>query len=120
MKQNPAICRPMTPNPPEQLQQGDLHLRRWQASDAPALEAAASSSLAELTPWMPWATQGYGATQAQQFLAQTKTWWEAGDAYDYALLLDGQPSGSFGLMRGDDADTLEMGYWLATRATGRG
>ncbi|KAG5953595.1 hypothetical protein E4U53_004550 [Claviceps sorghi] len=107
--------------PPEHLKEGDLYLRRWQASDAPALEAAASSSLAELTPWMPWAAQGYTATEAQHFLDQTRKSWEAGSAYDYAVIVDDQPSGSFGLMRppGEPGD-FEIGYWLATRATGRG
>jgi len=112
----------MTRKPPEQLAEGDLYLRRWQASDAGALEAAASSSIAELSPWMPWAAKGYSMTDAQQFLELTIQSWEVGDEYDYAIVVDGKPSGSFGLMRPlcERPDTFEIGYWLATKVTGRG
>ncbi|KAG5984174.1 hypothetical protein E4U55_005786 [Claviceps digitariae] len=112
----------MTQKPPDQLTEGDLYLRRWQASDASALEAAASSSIAELSPWLPWAAKCYSIIDAQQFLERTSKVWEAGEEYDYAIIIDGQPRGSIGLMRSfpERPDTLEIGYWLATNATGRG
>ncbi|KAG6008160.1 hypothetical protein E4U21_004917 [Claviceps maximensis] len=115
----------MTQNPPEQLADGNLFLRRWQTSDATALQAAANRSIAELSPWMPWAAKGYySATDAQFYLAFTKTSWEAADEYDYAIIVDGQPSGSIGLMRPHRScqkpNCFEIGYWLATDITGRG
>ncbi|KAG6010311.1 hypothetical protein E4U43_008603 [Claviceps pusilla] len=112
----------MTQAPPELLADGELYLRRWQVSDADALEAAASSSIAELSLWMPWAAKGYSGKDAQQFLEFTTRSWEAGDQYDYAVIIDGQPSGSCGLMRPsrEKTDTFEIGYWLATNVTGRG
>lgn len=108
--------------PPEQLADGDVHLRRWQLSDEEALHAAATSSVAELSPWMPWAAHGYGLQEARQFLRFTTESWESGRQYDYAILVDGRPSGSFGLMQPLTKKqlTLEIGYWLATDATGRG
>ncbi|QUC19133.1 uncharacterized protein UV8b_03374 [Ustilaginoidea virens] len=132
---NPSIQPPAEPahqrksaaqrnaRPPPELPIDDgLVLRRWSPSDAAALHSAASSSLDELARWMPWAADGYGREQAQGFLEFTAQAWDSASQLDYALVVDGQPSGSFGLMRARSgrADALEVGYWLATRATGRG
>ncbi|KAG6286364.1 hypothetical protein E4U46_004960 [Claviceps purpurea] len=112
----------MKRKPPEELTEGDLYLRRWQTSDLVALETAARSSIAELSRWMPWASKGYGLADAQQFLAFTNESWKYGDEYDYAIIIDGQPMSSFGLMTplSKKKDTLEIGYWLASHVTGRG
>ncbi|TWU73124.1 hypothetical protein ED733_000850 [Metarhizium rileyi] len=109
--------------PPELLIEGDLVLRRWQFSDAEDLNAAATSSATELARWMPWATDGYNLTKAREFLDFTNKAWRAGETYDFAIIVDGLISGSSGLMKpGSKAppNTLEVGYWLAIEATGRG
>ncbi|KFG80096.1 acetyltransferase [Metarhizium anisopliae] len=87
--------------PPERLVEGDLVLRRWKLSDAAELYAAASSSAVELARWMPM---------------------DNGESYDFAIIVDGRISGSFGLMTPATKapNTLEVGYWLAKEATGRG
>lgn len=108
--------------PPEHLVEGDLILRRWQFSDADALRAAASGSLVELSRWMPWAAEGYDLAKAQQFLDFTNKAWDTGDEYDFAIIVNGQVSGSFGIMQPGSKlpHALEIGYWLANEATGRG
>ncbi|KAG6065396.1 hypothetical protein E4U16_005815 [Claviceps sp. LM84 group G4] len=112
----------MKRKPPEELTEGDLYWRRWRTSDIVALETAARSSIAELSHWMPWASKGYDLADAQRFLAFTNKSWKYGDEYDYAIIIDGQPMGSFGLMTppSKKKDTLKIGYWLATHVTGRG
>ncbi|KAH0601161.1 hypothetical protein MHUMG1_00033 [Metarhizium humberi] len=108
--------------PPERLVEGDLVLRRWKLSDAAELHAAASSSAVELARWMPWAADGYDLTKAHQFLDFTSKAWDNGESYDFAIIVDGRISGSFGLMTPATKapNTLEVGYWLAKEATGRG
>ncbi|EFZ03377.1 acetyltransferase (GNAT) domain protein [Metarhizium robertsii] len=108
--------------PPERLVEGDLVLRRWKLSDAAELHAAASGSAVELARWMPWAADGYDLTKAQQFLDFTSKAWDNGESYDFAIIVDGRISGSFGLMTPATKapNTLEVGYWLAKEATGRG
>lgn len=109
--------------PPEKLTEGNLFLRRWQPSDIEALNTAVAASANELAPWMEWwPAEGYCLTTAQQFLELTATNWNAGNAFDYAVIVDGRVSGSFGLKCpvSKAPDTLEIGYWLATDVTGRG
>ncbi|KAK2592342.1 hypothetical protein QQS21_009961 [Conoideocrella luteorostrata] len=108
--------------PPEDLVEGDVVLHRWRSSDANGLHAAASRSIAELSQWMPWAVEGYSHLKAEQFIDFARKSWESGEEYHFAIVLDGQASGSFGLMKPltKKPNTLELGYWLATDATGRG
>lgn len=107
--------------PPEELTNGEITLRRWKIGDAAALASAASTSLSELKPWMHWAANGYNEDDARTFLALTTAEWDQGKVYNYALIVDGQVAGSFGLMdpiHGDDG--VGMGYWIATPLSGRG
>ncbi|KYK58122.1 acetyltransferase [Drechmeria coniospora] len=106
--------------PAEELVDDKLTLRRWRADDADSLYAAASSSLAELGRWMPWAAKGYSKDDADRFLRFTTGAWDADEEYDYAIVDDGRVSGSCGLIRRIGPDALEIGYWLAADATGRG
>lgn len=118
----PAARSPAFPAPPETLTDGDLVLRKWRQSDAAALGAAASASLPELQRWMPWAKDGYGQAQAEAFLKFCDADWISGENYNYAVIVDGRPCGSFGIMAptSKKEHALELGYWLATEVTGRG
>ncbi|UNI13646.1 hypothetical protein JDV02_000369 [Purpureocillium takamizusanense] len=111
--------------PPEQLRDhdgdSDLILRRWRTTDIEGLYAAASRSLAELAQWMPWAAKGYTRAGAEGFLAHTAGHaWDAGQVYDFAIIAEGRIIGSCGLSRGIGPGGLEIGYWIASDATGRG
>ena len=108
--------------PPEIISNEDVLLRRWRLSDVEALQAAASQSIAELAPWMPWARAGYDRSNAENFLNFAHNSWEKNEEFNYAIIVDGEPSGSFGIMKPitKAPDTLEIGYWLRTNVTGRG
>lgn len=109
------------PKPPELLHDGNLTLRRWKIADAPALHAAAEASLTELKAWMPWAKNGYTLDDAKAFITMTSPEWDAGKVYNYAVVVDNEIIGSFGLMDPVLGNTgMGMGYWLATPATGKG
>lgn len=107
--------------PPEELTDGEITLRRWRIDDVAALASAAASSLPELKPWMPFAANGYNEDDARTFLTLTTAEWDQGKVYNYALVVDGAVSGSFGLMdpiHGNDG--VGMGYWISTPKSGRG
>ncbi|KAJ6446964.1 GCN5-related N-acetyltransferase (GNAT) domain-containingprotein [Purpureocillium lavendulum] len=109
--------------PPERLHDSneDLVLRRWRTTDTDALYAAASTSIVELSQWMPWAAKGYTKADAEDFLARRAgPAWDKGEDYSFAIITEGRIVGSCGLMRRIGPGGLEIGYWIASDATGRG
>lgn len=107
--------------PPDQLSDGEVTLRRYHINDASDLFAAAEKSLPELTAWMPWAANGYTLADAESFLKTSTGEWVGKKGYNYALVINGEICGSFGLMNPVIGDAgMGMGYWLGTPWTGRG
>jgi ribosomal-protein-serine acetyltransferase len=113
--------------PSEVLSHGQARLRRWRIGDADTVYRVVVDCIDHLRPWMPWA-DGYDREQAAQFMALCEHDWEAGVAFHYAILSDGEVAGSCGLMRRVGAGPLrrasaggmEIGYWLHPAYTGRG
>jgi RimJ/RimL family protein N-acetyltransferase len=110
--------------PSELIEQPPITLRRFRGEDVDALYDAATESLAELRPWMPWA-QDYSRASAQEYLAGSVKDWDEGTAYNYAILADGPDgsramAGSIGLMARCGPGGLEIGYWVRSAYTGRG
>lgn len=107
--------------PPERLGDPTLTLRRPTDDDAAALLDAVTTSLAELTPWMAWATPGYGEEQVRGYLELSRSSWDARREFNYAIVdADGVIAGMVGLMARLEPGGLEMGYWVRTDRTGRG
>ncbi|KAJ6782707.1 hypothetical protein PWT90_07594 [Aphanocladium album] len=107
--------------PAEEIRHGDMALRRWRIGDAQHLFAAVEPSLSDLRPWMAWAANDFTVDDARHYLSRTVRQWNAGEVYDYALIVDGRIVGSFGLMKPVIGRVgMSMGYWIATSVTGRG
>lgn len=106
--------------PPENLRNGTVGLRRWQAADAELCLRLVTESLDHLRPWMPWATPDYDAAAATGFLQRCEDEWTAGNGFQYVILDEGEPAGSAGLMARIDPGGLEIGYWVHTAHTGHG
>lgn len=106
--------------PPEELTDGTVTLSKYRAEYAEAMYAAVKSTLPELIRWMTWATEAYSLEEAQGFTAFSQKSWDEGSSYDYVILVDGVPSGSFSLMTRADHDAIEIGYWLRNSVTGKG
>lgn len=111
------------PTPPDRIDLGDVVLRRWEAGDAAALAAAAAAALDHLAPWMVWATPD-GVTEAAMatFIAETTARSADGSEVIYGIVGagDGTVLGGTGLHDRLGGGGLEIGYWLAPTATGRG
>jgi RimJ/RimL family protein N-acetyltransferase len=69
---------------------------------------------------MPWATSEYDLAAAQDFVQRCETDWVAGTAFQYLILVNGEPAGSIGLMARIDPGGLEIGYWVHPVLTGQG
>ncbi|HVW43065.1 MAG TPA: GNAT family N-acetyltransferase [Amycolatopsis sp.] len=107
--------------PAQTLTDGAVRLRRWRDDDVADVHEAVSDSLDHLAPFMPWAVEGYSEADAAEFLRQAREEWRAGDAFAYAIVdAQGTVIGSCSLMRRIGEGGLEIGYWLAATATGRG
>ncbi|MGK3203507.1 GNAT family N-acetyltransferase [Amycolatopsis sp. MEPSY49] len=93
-------------------------LARWTFADEPELTAAVNGSLDHLGAWLIWATGGYSAEDSAEFLQRTRKNWESGETHDFAIRVDGSIAGGIGTMAREGG--VEIGYWLAREATGRG
>lgn len=107
--------------PEETIRHDGITLRRWRSDDADSLHRVVNESLDHLAPWMPWAANGYPPEAASAYLAQSLTDWEAGTAYNYAIIAPGgEVVGSCGLMARIGPGGLEIGYWLHPAYQGQG
>jgi ribosomal-protein-serine acetyltransferase len=107
------------PRPPEVIDAGPAILRRWRMADLEAAYEAVLESLEHLRPWMPWAT-GFNRASQAEFLAGCERDWDAGAAFNYAMLVDEAIAGSIGLMARIGPGGLEIGYWVHQACTRRG
>lgn len=110
---------------PELRRDGTL-VRPFTTADAPALFRAIDDSRDTLLPWLPWAAKGHRSLDdTAQWIASTRatldnpaamTSADLGVFDEAGTLLGGVGVHSFI----HDAAALEIGYWLATHARGRG
>lgn len=107
--------------PSEVLTANGITLCRWRPGDASALLSAVRASATELSPWMPWAVPDYGRDEAVEFLARSRRAWRGGEEFNYAIMSSKRRViGAAGLMTRVGPGSLEIGYWVDTRHTGRG
>jgi ribosomal-protein-serine acetyltransferase len=106
--------------PAENLRHENVTLRRWRAADAALCCRLVRESLDHLKPWMPWATDGYGLSDATEYVSLCEADWEAGAQFNYLILADGQPVGSAGLHARIGPGGLEIGYWVHQAAVNKG
>lgn len=108
--------------PAELLRDDDgLTLRRWTAEDVPVVHEVVTDSLDHLSPWMPWAANGYTEWDAAEFVLNSQVEWTRSETFAYAVALpDAGVIGSCTLMTRIGAGGLEIGYWLSARHCGLG
>ena len=114
----------MRPLPPARFDLGDAVLRWSEVGDAPRLAAAARASFEHLRPWMTWATSLDVMTDPAMaaFLTGAIEKRAEGTEVAYSLWTPDERTvlGGAGIHDRVGAGSLEIGYWLAASATGRG
>jgi RimJ/RimL family protein N-acetyltransferase len=94
-----------------------LTLRPPTPDDAPAIVAAVRSSVAELAPWMPWATVSYSEEEAHTWMSGA-----LGDVHPFVMVdKDDELVGSCGLNKIDEFNrSANLGYWVRSDRSRRG
>jgi RimJ/RimL family protein N-acetyltransferase len=96
-----------------------LTLRVAVVADADEIARVIGLSLEHLTPWMAWARPEAADPEHQRArLHDARP--DDGEDYQYLVLAEGELVGSAGLHRRVGPGAIEIGYWLAPFATGRG
>jgi HAD superfamily hydrolase (TIGR01509 family) len=85
---------------------------------AAGIHAAATSSLAELRPWMPWAVN-LSPDAVRELAAAAPARWEAGREHHFAIIREGSVLGVVGLNR-EAPGVYELHYWIASYVAGAG
>ena len=106
-----------------QLTDGVLLLRPPRPGDAPAITAAVRESLAELHPWMDWATQVYDESAASRWLVFTQLAWEHASGFQFVVTdaKTGEYIGNCGIDGVNEKYRFcNIGYWVRTSRTKQG
>ena len=118
---------------PEQLRSARLLLRRWRADDATELAPILEANFAHLARWIP--ARVATPASVEQLIPRLETYiaaFDAGLEWRYALVAEDVPRllGEVSLFPRNDvgrvafdaqeADRIEIGYWLRADATGQG
>ncbi len=105
------------PTPPETVETPRLLLRAPRPTDVPHLYAAVRESLAELEPFMTWATADYTLGDAEKNTRATIDLFRTGEGLRYGFFdkVTGQFVGNASFHHIDwSVPKLELGYWLRT------
>ncbi|MGW7458325.1 GNAT family N-acetyltransferase [Streptomyces sp. NPDC054797] len=108
--------------PQRVIELDELTLRCFNGeADLAELFRVIEESVEHLRPWMPWVAE-HNRAKTADFLARRMDLWASGEAFTYAIVVDGAIVGACGLFRrGETPDNgREIGYWLHPAATGRG
>lgn len=106
---------------PKTIDAGEVVLHTWRPEWAEAAAAAVQASLAELAPFLLWATAEYDVTTARTYIAEVAEQRNRAEAFGYAVFtVAGELVGAAGLMTRMGPGTLEIGYWIHSGHTGRG
>jgi len=68
-----------------ELTDGSILLRPPHPDDVPALTEAVHESLAELHPWMDWATDAYDEATARRWLEFAQLYWKHSSGFQFAI-----------------------------------
>lgn len=109
---------------PDSFETERLLIRAPRPGDGTELYAAVGESLAELKPWMPWASEPRSPSAAEQNVIQAHADFLLRRDLRLHLYLRSDPAtmvGGSGLHRIDwDVPRFEIGYWIRTRFSGHG
>jgi ribosomal-protein-serine acetyltransferase len=99
-----------------------IRIRPYRIDDGWAIVDAVHESLAELTPWMPWAHAGYSIRESQQWLDLQIAAFERATAFEFAIVgAEEAYLGGCGLNQLDVANRrANLGYWVRSSAARQG
>ncbi len=108
---------------PSELTTERLLLRTPRAGDGEIIFPVVRESLAELKPWMPWATDDYNQAGAEEWARRSASQFLSREQLQFRIFLrDGDMYlGNVGAFKFNwDVPCCEIGYWLRTSHTRQG
>lgn len=106
-----------------QLTDGRVLLRPYRSGDAEETYKAIRESLAEISPWLPFAHNDYSIKESRDWIKKRPGEWKKGTAYEFAIIdaEDGTIIGGCGLNGVDKMNRhANLGYWVRTSRMGQG
>jgi ribosomal-protein-serine acetyltransferase len=105
------------------LTDGKITLRPYLKSDIQATFEAIRESIAEMSPWLPFAHQDYSIKDTHAWIKQRPGEWKRGISFEFIILdaKDAAIIGGCGL-NGINQNRMvaNLGYWIKTSRTGNG
>jgi len=107
---------------PERLTLDDgVVIRRYVEGDIPEQVEVINANLDHLAPWMPWAQEPVTLHTQLTFFSETEKAWDEGTGFGFGVYtVDGELVGGVGYHVRNGPGALEIGYWLARSAEGKG
>jgi len=107
---------------PERLTLDDgVVIRRYVEDDMPTVVEVVNADLDHLAPWMPWAQEPVTLESQLGFFRDSDKQWDEGTNFVYGIFdPNGQIVGGTGFHVRNGPGVLEIGYWLARDAEGKG
>jgi RimJ/RimL family protein N-acetyltransferase len=107
---------------PERVMLNDgVAIRRYVEDDIVPLVDVVNASLDHLKPWMPWAQETMTVEAQMNFFRETSQQWDEGTNFVYGIFdPTGLIVGGTGFHVRNGPGVLEIGYWLAREAEGKG
>ncbi len=105
------------------LTDSSVLLRPYRLNDADEVYKAVLESLAELSPWLPFAHEDYSIKESRAWIKKRPEDWKKGTAYEFAIIDagDGSYLGGCGLNGVDKENRrANLGYWVRTSRMGQG
>jgi ribosomal-protein-serine acetyltransferase len=100
----------------------DIVIRPYTPADVPLLFEAASESIGEIFPWLPWCHPGYAITETEAWIQHCEAARQKQTEYNFAVT-----DGSRRILGGCGLNQLRpehrianLGYWVRTSAARRG
>ena len=109
--------------PPYRIETERLVIRCYEPEDAHLLKAAVDSSIEHLLPWMPWARfEPQSVADKVELCRMFRGQFDLDQNYVYGIFSPDETEqlGGSGFHKRANEGSLEIGYWVAASAIGRG
>lgn len=116
----PGDWTPST-SPPDEIDLGDVVIRRYAESDAESLATAIGASLEHLRPWMSWiAHEPVPIEDRKNLIREWMDAWVHRRNFVMGVFRGDEVVGGTGLHLRGDRGVAEIGYWIRAGDTGIG
>jgi RimJ/RimL family protein N-acetyltransferase len=113
----------LSATPPYRIETERLVIRCYEPEDAPLLKAAVDSSIEHLLPWMPWARfEPQSLEEKVELCRMFRGQFDLDTNYVYGIFSPDETAqlGGSGFHKRGNEGSLEIGYWVAASALGKG